>query len=55
MKNDTKDRGGVDIKFLCNKCGKEQPRDEKQSNENWNVYPTNQSCNCGGKFYIKIV
>lgn len=38
------------IEFKCSKCGKPQPKDEKQSNENWEVYACNQKCECGGKF-----
>lgn len=34
----------------CEKCGKPQKKDEKQSNENWNVYNPNAICECGGKF-----
>ena len=26
------------IEFKCDKCGKPQPKNEKQSNQNWNVY-----------------
>lgn len=25
-------------------------KNEKESNENWNVYDCNQKCECGGKF-----
>lgn len=38
------------IEFKCNKCGKPQPKNEKESNHNWNVYDQNQKCECGGTF-----
>ena len=41
-------------KLICNKCGKEQKRNEKESNENWNVFDVNKRCKCGGKFEIKF-
>ena len=41
------------LKFLCNKCGKEQRPDKKQSNKNWEVFP-NVPCSCGGEFELKI-
>lgn len=37
------------VKIICDKCGKRQKRDKKESNENWDVYP-NVPCECGGKF-----
>lgn len=40
------------IEFKCEKCGKPQPRDEKKSNGNWDVFPCNQKCECGGKFVM---
>lgn len=33
----------------CKLCGKPQKKDEKRSNENWNVYG-NEKCKCGGSF-----
>lgn len=39
----------IEIKFKCDKCGKEQKPDKKQSNANWEVYP-NIPCECGGNF-----
>ena len=42
------------IEFRCEKCGKPQPKNEEQSNENWNVYDCNQKCECGGKFCMFI-
>ena len=38
------------IEFKCDKCGKLQPKNEKKSNHNWNVYDSNQKCECGGTF-----
>lgn len=38
------------IERKCEKCGKPQPKDEKMSNKNWDVYPCNQKCECGGTF-----
>ena len=34
----------------CEKCGKPQPKEEKQSNHTWNVFDCNAVCECGGKF-----
>lgn len=34
----------------CKLCGRLQKKDEKQSNENWNVYDLKAKCECGGKF-----
>ena len=34
------------FKFICKKCGKEMPVDEKQSNKNWKVYKTKCICGC---------
>ena len=42
----------MEIKFRCNKCGKEQESDKKQSNQNWKVYPANKKCKCGGTYEI---
>lgn len=38
----------------CDKCGKPQPKDESKSNGNWDVYKTNQTCECGGKFVTYV-
>lgn len=40
---------------LCESCGKPQQKNEKESNENWNVYDCNQKCDCGGKFVTSFV
>lgn len=42
------------IRWICEKCGNEQKPDEKQSNENWAVYPNVPCEKCGGKFKPKI-
>jgi len=44
----------IKIIFKCNKCGKLQPKDEKQSNKNWFYYQSDQECDCGGKFEMKL-
>lgn len=44
----------VTMQFICNKCGSLQPRDEKHSTKNWEVYEANQKCVCGGVFEMKI-
>ena len=43
----------MEIKFVCNKCGRTQKPDKKESNENWNVYP-NEPCECKGEYKPKI-
>ena len=50
-----KKRKGINIASVCNKCGKPQPKNEKQSNENWDVYDCNVKCECGGDFVTKWV
>jgi len=45
----------IEIRFKCNQCGKDQPKDEKQSNQNWSVYPVDAKCECGGTFKIVVV
>jgi len=44
----------IQIVFACNKCGKLQKSDKKESNENWKVYKNNQKCECGGIFEMKL-
>ena len=40
--------------FECPECGKTPPKDEKNSNENWEVYPTEcPDCLCKLKMVIK--
>jgi hypothetical protein len=45
----------LEIKSKCNKCGKPQPIDKKESNENWKVYKANQKCECGGTFEMVLI
>lgn len=40
----------MSIVRACKLCGRLQKKDEKQSNENWNVYDPKAKCECGGKF-----
>jgi len=40
------------IKFVCKLCGKDAPKDEAQSNENWTVVST--TCPCGGTMKIVV-
>ena len=42
------------IEMKCEKCGKPQTKDDKQSNENWSVFDCKQTCECGGKFVMYI-
>ena len=44
----------VSIEMKCEKCGKLQNKSEKQSNENWNAFNTDERCECGGKFCMFI-
>jgi len=37
----------IEIKILCDKCGKDMPKDEEKSNKNWFV--SKEKCPCGGK------
>ncbi len=38
---------------VCDKCGKEMPKDEEKSNHNWAVYKND--CECGGKATFKVM
>ena len=42
------------IEFRCNKCHNLQDQDDKQSNENWAVFKTNEKCKCGGKYVLFV-
>ena len=42
------------IIFVCEKCGKAQKPDKKQSTDNWNVFGAHEKCECGGEFVMKI-
>ena len=44
----------VEIAFLCDQCGKPQPKDEEKSNANWSVYPAGAKCECGGTFRMVV-
>jgi hypothetical protein len=44
----------LNVEFCCNKCNKKQNMDDKMSNENWGVYKTNEKCECGGSFKMKV-
>lgn len=45
----------IEIVFKCDKCGADQPKDEKQSNENWQVFTVGEKCKCGGEFKMDIL
>lgn len=38
----------------CEKCGKLQKKNEKESNKNWNVYDCKVKCECGGEFVTEF-
>jgi len=42
----------IDIKMICDKCGKEAVKDKKDSNKNWEVFKID--CACGGRFKIIV-
>lgn len=44
----------VNLEMLCDKCGKPQTINKEKSNQNWDVYDTNVTCKCGGKFVMHI-
>lgn len=44
-----------DIEFRCEKCGSPQPKNDKKSNENYDVFDCNQVCECGGKFCMYMI
>jgi hypothetical protein len=44
----------IDLRFECDKCGKPQPRDESQSNQNWEVFRAGEQCECGGTFKMVV-
>ena len=41
------------FKFVCDKCGKLAPVDDKRSNSNYTVYKTGK-CECGGHSDIEL-
>ena len=42
----------IDMKVLCDKCGKQAPVNKEQSNANWKVFDTKEPCECGGSFHM---
>lgn len=42
------------IKFICDNCGKEPKKNEKESNKNWTVFDNKPCEYCGGELTIKI-
>ncbi len=40
----------INLVRACKNCGKLQKKNEKESNKNWNVYDTNVTCECGGRY-----
>lgn len=50
-----KKRKSIKMIRICNKCGKPQPKNEKESNENWNVFDCNVKCDCGGDFVTEFI
>ena len=40
----------INLVRACKNCGKLQNKNEKESTHNWNVYDTNVTCECGGRF-----
>ena len=44
-----------EMKMLCDKCGAEQKKDEKQSTKHWKVYKAGKKCECGGEFKPDLI
>ncbi|WP_312433542.1 hypothetical protein [Lacrimispora sp.] len=44
----------VEIAFRCEKCGKPQESDKKQSTELFEVFDCHEKCECGGKFIMYL-
>ena len=44
----------LSLVFVCEDCGKPQPRNEAKSVPNWDVFDAGQRCECGGKFVLRI-
>ena len=42
------------FELKCEKCGRPQPKDEKRSNKNFDVFNNNEKCECGGNFVMFI-
>jgi len=45
----------IDMQPVCEMCGTPQKPDEKESNENWQVFDCREHCECGGKFVPRIL
>lgn len=43
----------IEIKMICDTCGKEAPIDEEQSTKQWVVYKSGK-CDCGGKYKFEM-
>lgn len=43
----------INVKMICEKCGKEGEIDKEKSNPNWNVYKT--KCKCGGRVSPQVM
>lgn len=55
-----KSTGGIKVAKMimirkCEKCGKLQEKNKKESNKNWNVYDCNVKCECGGAYVTDFV
>ena len=42
----------LEITMKCDQCDNVPPIDDERSSENWTVYETKESCECGGTFRI---
>lgn len=45
----------IDMKPVCDKCGKEAPIDHEMSTAQWKVYRVKEPCECGGCFKPKFM
>lgn len=43
-----------EISFRCEKCGKPQEPDKKQSTGNFEVFDCHEKCECGGKLVMYL-
>ena len=48
-------KSNINIMLVCDKCGKQPPVDEENSNENWVAYKVSEPCECGGHWVHKII
>lgn len=44
----------IKMESKCARCGKTQPKNEEQSNKNFDVFDCNQKCKCGGRFVMYV-